>query len=104
MKSHLPLQQDQCTEPSEFLSYGFACEGLIKIFSSSFVFAWCSCVMAKPVWLQIPLSGLIHAFLSGPHEGIWGVLVLFRPLVALSGLSFSIFALDCSKPSGLCIA
>lgn len=82
----------------------FCMQGLIKIFSSSFMFVWYSCVMAKPVWLQIPLSGLNNVQLLDPTGESGELLVLFRPFVALSGLSFSISALDCSKPSGLCIA
>lgn len=99
-----PSAADQCTEHSELPLDGFACEGLIKIFSSSFMFACCSCVMAKPVWLQIPLSCLINILLSDPTRESGKLLVLFRPFVALSGLSFSISALDCSKPRGLGIA
>lgn len=82
----------------------FCMQGLIKIFSSSFMFVWYSCVMAKPVWLQIPLPGLNDVQLSDTTRESGKLLVLFRPLVALSVLSFSISALDCSKPSGLCIA
>lgn len=47
------------------------------------MFAWYSCVMAKPVWLQIPLSVLINVLLLGPHEGIWEVLGAFLAICCI---------------------